>query len=461
MDFQTGRDDPYPLSSGFRRKYLGQKPLSARELIESAEIFVHQIGWEDENIPSPKTEGNGYGPLFNRLQAMCDRRFPLLLQIMAFLCEGRGVGEQWRLRLKQGACIYFPYYESKAMGEVAKLILGSKIKSEYCTRGMQSLYCLIAPVYDYFHQLNTQLVPILERGKFRQLLGCSPISILSPEYFREDTKYYSNDAAGRDRVLGKIIDFIRECRCGKEEGSSKEKLRILLVGDGPAMIAAKILEAGHDSPWIYGIQIYIADFNCRQIESGRRAYEDLLQQNDRLQLYLRKREVSIHWLQADAAQLPFEDKQFDLVASSYMVGALFNRRMVEDYAREGMRLLRPGGRRLDLDFNVGNDRWGYVKGLFPRHSGWGQPGAIAAALLMGSLTRASLRNCYRIWGHKVSHSGVLLRCMRNLPRPLRPRSIHTEHRQTWFGHFPLWTWKTKIIALSLPGYKEIIIEARK
>jgi demethylmenaquinone methyltransferase / 2-methoxy-6-polyprenyl-1,4-benzoquinol methylase len=60
------------------------------------------------------------------------------------------------------------------------------------------------------------------------------------------------------------------------------------------------------------------------------------------------------WLQADALQLPFPDDSFDIVSVGY---GLRNLADLEAGLREALRVLRPGGRLLSLDFGKPESGW--------------------------------------------------------------------------------------------------------
>ena len=77
---------------------------------------------------------------------------------------------------------------------------------------------------------------------------------------------------------------------------------------------------------------------------------------------------SISWVQADALRLPFPDNSFDVVSVGY---GLRNLADIEQGLRETLRVLRPGGQLLSLDFGRPESpvfRWfyfGYLRMVLP------------------------------------------------------------------------------------------------
>lgn len=84
--------------------------------------------------------------------------------------------------------------------------------------------------------------------------------------------------------------------------------------------------------------------------------------------HAKSKETALHWIEADALDLPFRDAQFDLVTSA------FGFRNLADYdagLREILRVLRPGGECGILDFGepkgfVGHAYRFYFKRVLPK-----------------------------------------------------------------------------------------------
>jgi demethylmenaquinone methyltransferase/2-methoxy-6-polyprenyl-1,4-benzoquinol methylase len=74
------------------------------------------------------------------------------------------------------------------------------------------------------------------------------------------------------------------------------------------------------------------------------------------------------WVRADALRLPFPDNSFDVVSVGYGLRNLAN---IEAGLREVLRVLRPNGRILSLDFGKPESRWlrgvyfGYLRMVLP------------------------------------------------------------------------------------------------
>ncbi|MHC1769907.1 MAG: ubiquinone/menaquinone biosynthesis methyltransferase [Verrucomicrobiia bacterium] len=83
----------------------------------------------------------------------------------------------------------------------------------------------------------------------------------------------------------------------------------------------------------FGANVVGADFSSAMLETGIRRSQAA--------------NLSVQWVRADALQLPFRDAAFDVAAVSY---GLRNLADVEGGLREMLRVTRPGGRILVLDF---------------------------------------------------------------------------------------------------------------
>ena len=76
----------------------------------------------------------------------------------------------------------------------------------------------------------------------------------------------------------------------------------------------------------------------------------------------------VRWIRADALRLPFDDNSFDVVSVGY---GLRNLADVEAGLREMLRVLRPGGKLLSLDFGKPENGWlrslyfGYLRKVLP------------------------------------------------------------------------------------------------
>jgi demethylmenaquinone methyltransferase / 2-methoxy-6-polyprenyl-1,4-benzoquinol methylase len=80
------------------------------------------------------------------------------------------------------------------------------------------------------------------------------------------------------------------------------------------------------------------------------------------------RSQRVHWIRADAQRLPFPDKSFDVVSIGY---GLRNLADLEAGLREILRVLRPGGKLLSLDFGKPQNAllralyFGYLRSVLP------------------------------------------------------------------------------------------------
>lgn len=406
-----------------------EKKLSAEQLEDAANWFVYKI--DEEGEVTRDNEGNPvYNDFFQYVRKITDgKSFPLVSALV-------GISESKLVHgLMKRMDIHFPFYESRAMVEIAKVAFASNIKKEYGSDGSQYLYEVIGPVYDFFHQMNTQALPDFAEDEFRQI-GPLPISLISKEKFQKGTEYYPNDARGRDGVAKDVVEAI-------DNGT-----KVLAVGDGPAMTTIKaaklaVVEGRSD------INFTILECNGEQIENGKRAYDNLdAEERTRME----KAGIKIEWVQGDASNMAvFDDETFDAVFSTYVVGAMggakLGPKIVEDYAKESARVLKRGGKHITLDFYDGKDMEDGYKNTGDKS----QEKLRKTAGIMKPLIGPPLQFCYRnIWDHHTELDDVLIEQSQELGL-----SWEREHRQIWFGHFPIIRFGGKVLALSIPGYNEI------
>ncbi len=413
----------------FPKEFLGQKPMKPDDLIKAAEWFVYEID-EKGNVVKDELGRPKYNQFFSHLKKITEEKNYPLVRALSSLAKSKFVGG-----LMERMGVYYPYYQSEAMLEIAKLAFSREIKPEYKSSGSQYFYEVIGPVYDFFHQMNTQAIPQFSEGEFKQIDGL-PLALISKEKYSKETEYYPNDAVGRDGVAAEIAEKI--------SGGSK----ILAVGDGPIMTSLKIAEKFLNSGK-RNLQIDVLEYNKEQIENGKRNFESLPSDVKRK---LEEAGIKINWIQADASKMPFPDESFDLVFSTYVVGAMGGKvhgpQIVEGYAKESARVLKPGGEHITLDFYLDGK---YMGEGFGKTNNPEQKRARKAYKLLKRFIDGPLKNCYEgIWDHITTLNDTLI------DASLKNRLIwEREHRQTWFGHIPLFKVGNRVLALSVPGYNEM------
>lgn len=121
--------------------------------------------------------------------------------------------------------------------------------------------------------------------------------------------------AGRDRHWRRhVVDRAALPRNG----------RLLDLATGTGDIAREALRARPD------LQVTGADFSTGMMQAGRRMSDA----------------APMHWVAADAMQLPFANDCFDAVTSGYLVRNVLD---IPQTLQEQMRVLRPGGRLVILE----------------------------------------------------------------------------------------------------------------
>jgi hypothetical protein len=120
--------------------------------------------------------------------------------------------------------------------------------------------------------------------------------------------------------------------------------------------------------------------------------------------------------------------------------------VVERYGRQTLRVLRPGGIHVALDFYGRRaDPAGYAATDDPE-----QRRIRASARLLGWLADPQLRQSYRgIWDHRVELNDVLDRASL-----AAGATVERSHRQTVFAHLPLLRLGPWTLCFSFAGYNE-------
>lgn len=123
------------------------------------------------------------------------------------------------------------------------------------------------------------------------------------------------------RRLVELADGKRTAESGGREADSEKRMRVLDLCCGTGDIALAFARAGAD--------VTGADFT-----------EEMLRVAE-------ARTEAVRWVRADALELPFPDNSFDVVSVGY---GLRNLADIERGLREILRVLKPGGKFLSLDF---------------------------------------------------------------------------------------------------------------
>lgn len=421
----------------FPDKYLGQKPMTLEDIINAANWFVYDIDPETGKIRLDDKGKPEFNSLFKILLEITEPNSSPIFEILKFLTES----EFAKYLLKNG--IRFPYYESQAMREIAKLVFARRIKDEYKTPGSQLFYSIIGPVYDFFHQMNTQAVP--EFHTLTSINNNLPFALIDrSEFTSEKNLYYPNDARGRDEISK---DLTEESLRLKQENKD-QKIRILAIGDGPAMTTLKtMLKMVKEG--ITNVEFTILEYNKEQIENGKRAYAKLTDNERKL---LEQNNISVKWVQGDASNICFENNYFNMVFSTYVVGAFGgnNREeIVKKYGLEALRVLQSGGKHFVLDFyHQGKYRDSDEKNDNDLKKLWLE--SLAKNLFF--LIKKPLENCYLgIWDHHTELYDILI----DISKKEAAEHI-LKSRQTVFGYFPLKIVNNnKVLTFVLPGYVEM------
>ena len=138
----------------------------------------------------------------------------------------------------------------------------------------------------------------------------------------------------------------------EQKAESGKRKRVLDLCCGTGDIA--LLFAG-DGAWVTGTDFTAEMLQVARARATQHANTPTLQH-------------PISWVQADALRLPFPDNAFDVVSVGY---GLRNLADIEQGLREILRVLRPGGKLLSLDFGKPESpvlRWfyfGYLRRALP------------------------------------------------------------------------------------------------
>lgn len=411
----------------FPQEALHQEPRTAAELRTAAEWFVWRM---DPATGRPVVGEDGqpqYNARFAHLKKMTVERRGLLIRLMLFF-----LGLRSFRALVRGMGVDTPY-TGDAMLEIAKIAFGSVIRPEYSDPGMQSFYSVIAPVYEFFHQCNTGVVPVLAAEDFTAL-GALPVGWIRTDRVRPESLLYPNDAVGRDDVAAELVSFLAT----RTPGTPERPLRILAVGDGPGLTAFKVLRAA----FVQGlrhVEVVILEMNPGQIANGRRAWEHVGPE-------LVGAGLSVRWVEGSGADDHFPEAWFDAAFSTYVVGAMGNAAVVRGYGRATLRALVPGGKHVALDFyDRRDDPVGFAE-TTDRH----QRRARASARWMGWLSDPQLHQSYvGIWDHHVGLNDVL-----DEVSIAAGATFVRTHRQTTFAHIPVVRLGAKTVTFSFSGYNE-------
>lgn len=432
---------------------LGQKPLKPEQLMEAAEWFVYEI---DPETGKPRIGPDGKpvkNELFRTLEEITE---PVKFPIVDALKRLARYQPFTDLLAKMG--VVFPYYLSDAMVEIATMAFGRRIKPEYQTAGSQLFYEIIGPVYDFFHQMCTQAIQMFEEGELPSFLrGALPIARILKKYYSPETVYYPNDAVGRDGVAADISKAVARLR-EKKEVRPEETIEILAVGDGPAMTTFKAMEQIARSG-IKKVRFVILEYNEEQIKNGKRAYEGLDEETRKL---FEENEIEVEWIQGDASKIRFEENTFDLAFSTYVLGAMggdANPQIVRAHAEEVLRVLKPGGEYIALDFHYGGkDRKVRIPPELPPDQRRIQKMLKRATRLLWPLIDGPLASCYKLWDHRTNAPEILAETSQNL---VGKECVNIKDRITPFAYFPLGVVGKYVLAFALPGYKERKVIVRK
>ena len=119
----------------------------------------------------------------------------------------------------------------------------------------------------------------------------------------------------------------------KATGVSRESSRILDVGCGDGGSLARFLHLGFSPTNLYGIDVL-----GNRIDEASRRYPNL------------------HFVCDDASSMPFDDGMFDLVLESTMFIQLTDEDLSQRIAEEMVRVAKPGGYLLLIDWRYGKPR---------------------------------------------------------------------------------------------------------
>lgn len=390
----------------FPDAYLHQAPRSPRALAAGAAWFVH--GGPD---------AHGDSPLMARLREMTTERRGLLFRLMLLALDNRA----YRYAIDRMG-VATPLAAEPVLA-IARIAFGSVLRPEHAQPGVPGLYDVIAPVYEFFHQFNTGLVPAFAPGEF-VAFGPLPFGLVPSGRLAADAPLVPNDAIGREGVATHIVDLLRRRR--------RSGARVLAVGDGPALTSLRIARLARDAG-LTDLEITVLEPSAGQIANGRRAWAlDPVPG------------ASVRWVQGSGADARFPDATFDAAFSTYVVGAMGSDAVAAAYANATLRALVPGGEHVVLDFF---DRRDDPDGPAP---GPDQRQARASARLMGALSDPQLAQSYiGIWGHQVRLNQVVDQASVDAGA-----SFTRSHRQTRYAHVPLVRFGGRTLTFSFAGYNE-------
>ncbi len=454
-------------------EYLNQHPMTTHELVDAAEWFVYHRNPDGSyhippDVSGLKPEKKSHSPLFERLLQISNPNPSFAVKLLS--SSFRAMQQLEKVKSFDSQDIHVPFYRSRALVKLAELTYGRELKDEYLKDGAKDFYKLIAPVYELFHQFNTQAVPDLQPKEIDLINeGPIPFTKIKKSVFTKEREHIPNDMIGRQRLAEEIATIL-----ATKPNNPDKPLRILGVGEGPALTTIKVLENVLAKPSVENIEVIILEYEGGQIDNGKRAFEQWKTKNPDLAKQLQTRKISMNWIQGSAGQMGLPDNACDIVYSSYVVGAIGGKvddgkNLVEAFGEEALRVLNKGGQHIIMDFDRPDLKGGYeITAELPL------PEKIARLITqnerVSALFRPTLENVFsKIWDHKPERIDQAIEATRQYAiKHQIDISVKEQDRQTFFGHFPLPFFEKEgssgieeLTCVSVPGFGEKTITITK